>query len=174
MISRTSVNNRCNLQSSDRMTILECKIDSLLESNDEILKIANFLETNINQVLNAADTRNGRSPPENQFEFMDSLEIMNKLEEIYRCVNHSQVGDEAQQSNQNHVIENFLSAIERENKYLRQTMTPCALYKVNVFVYLESFESRIALWAYAYILNTMSLHTETDYFSRSCKTATKH
>lgn len=86
------IQSRCSLQ-SDHTKMMDCKIDRLVESKEQILYIVNSLNEKIDHILGTVNTQKERSPPD--FDLVNTLQIMNKLEEIQRCVHCTNVGNKA-------------------------------------------------------------------------------
>lgn len=112
-------NDRYSLQSEYTQT-MEHKIESLIHSNKIISNIMKTLEEKVNRILQAVDPINKRSPPKSgDCDFMECLEIKNKLNNIHQHILSSTL-----EGNQIQVIKDFVAAIgcERNVKHTEQNL----------------------------------------------------
>lgn len=119
------INDRYNIQ-PDYIKMMEGKIDALVQSNNQILNIISHLESKIDRILEAVDMDGEGSKTKNNFDLMDTLEIMNKLNNIdqyIRSVAGKAMHSDVLEPNQIQVIENFVAAIENKKRNLGQTST---------------------------------------------------
>lgn len=112
-------NDHFNFQ-TDHKRPMEAKIDSLLQSNRHLDSIISALDMKFNHILDKIHLDNERSSPKNSFDLIESLEVMNKLNNIQQYIMDSsnsgcRAANQILEPNQMQVIRKFIDEIGNPN-----------------------------------------------------------
>lgn len=114
-----------NFQSDDSLSMLEEKIDSLIQSNQQILRIVRSLEYKMNLTMesdndNMENEQRSIDPRSTVVDLMDDLETKNLLNKIHQFIvdtnSRPKQSSGLLDDNEIEVIRNFASAIETEQR----------------------------------------------------------
>ncbi|KAJ6633310.1 Fibroleukin [Pseudolycoriella hygida] len=138
-------NDNLNYQPS-YLRFMKCKLDSLIESNRNIVRAINALELKTNRIVMAAGAVNERSSTKN-YDLMDSLEMTNKLNNIEQHITSLDQNCLSKQSNElepreYEMIKDFVSATDCDKCSRRQTVEVLANSRQTV-QYLEKLSSAV-------------------------------
>lgn len=113
--------------------LTEVKIDSLMQSNNQIVGMLRTLYTKFDSIFETTDLMKKRPSAKKNFDYMERLEILRKLNDVHQFVINSCKMDhqttQPKSLDEIRVIKKLIGEMDRENKRCRSNV----LNKVNLF-----------------------------------------